>query len=233
LVLDDEVIMGWRSLFDSAKCLTGFHDWTDWSARPPGQCTQTRRCRRSGCDKSESRELHDWSEFEYVARNSCLQRRVCARDCTEETRIADHHWSDWQYVSTRNCNQERKCSRCEEPDEQVLHVWGDWRREPHAPGIEVRTCQRCREGREERSRDLSSIIGRRREQKEIEEDLLSLLIPGEDYLLAIDARDEESFLVCSNKRLVICERRFSWRTTNIPFRNLKSNWNDSPWKARN
>ncbi len=135
--------------FDSVKCFTGFHDWTDWSYSETNQCGQTRKCNRN-CGASENRTSHDWPEFKYIASDSCEQSKCCSRCGSEEKKTAPHQWSEWDYLSEDRCDQERRCTRCQQPEDRQLHAWDVWQHESPKSCIQVRFCRRCSSGKEEK-----------------------------------------------------------------------------------
>jgi len=137
--------------FNSLKCFGGFHDWTEWSYKANGDCSQERHCQRSGCTKTEGQLVHQWKPFEYVAADSCEQKRDCARCGAQEGKTAAHHWLEWAFQNEGECNQERACSRCRTGETRMLHNWDVWQYESPTSCLQVRFCRRCSAGREEKA----------------------------------------------------------------------------------
>lgn len=135
---------GMFSLFGSAQCLAGFHDWKEWLYASPTQCTQTRSCRR-GCGKTASRVAHVWPPFEYIADDSCEQLRKCSRCGEEETKTADHIYSPLEYVRDGDCTRTCECIRCDSQLSDVVHMWGPWRFASPTSCVRIRSCLRCPE----------------------------------------------------------------------------------------
>ena len=134
--------------FDSVKCFTGFHDWTEWAYPAPNQCEQTRECKRN-CGANQKQTVHEWPEFRYIAENSCEQNRNCSRCNLEEKKSAPHQLSEWEYLSEDRCDQERHCTRCEHPERRQLHAWDVWQHESPKSCKQIRFCRRCITGKEE------------------------------------------------------------------------------------
>ena len=136
--------MGW---FQSMKCATGFHDWSAWSTKRPGDCHQNRRC--NACGKADDQEVHEWGTFEYTSDDSCIQERACSH-CGRTARrdVVQHTWSDedWKYSDgPGHCDQLRKCPRCGIEEKRVRHVWDVWQNEAPDSDLLVRFCRRCTE----------------------------------------------------------------------------------------
>jgi hypothetical protein len=135
-------------IFDRAKCLTGFHEWTSWTYAHSGKCEQTRRCKRQGCDKRETRVEHEWPAFKYVAKDSCEQTRNCSRCKKLEKQIAEHKWSGWTLVKSGQCYFKHACSRCGEAEQKLEHLWGAWGYQSPNSCAQVRFCRRCDSGKQ-------------------------------------------------------------------------------------
>jgi hypothetical protein len=99
-------------ILNSAKCLTGFHDWSAWTG---SRCIQTRCCNR--CPATDRLVDHAWSEWKYPNRDDCSQNRFCTV-CSEKEKRKHHVWDVWQHESPGSDVLIRFCRRC--PDGQEI-----------------------------------------------------------------------------------------------------------------
>lgn len=134
--------------FDKAKCLTGFHDWTEWSYSSSDACSQTRYCRRTNCNKRDTQTLHQWNDFSYTSDGSCDQTRQCPRCKLVEKGEPRHILTDWVFTNERECTQKQTCTRCGEESQRIEHQWGGWDFESPKSCTHIRFCRRCTTGRE-------------------------------------------------------------------------------------
>ena len=57
---EDSDVGFFDNFWKATKCVTGFHDWSEWSSY---QCLRTRRCKDCGGTETEAR--HNWSPWKY------------------------------------------------------------------------------------------------------------------------------------------------------------------------
>jgi len=134
--------------FKSVKCITGSHQWSEWSYiisdREPiaNSCEMERMC--NYCQKHETRQQqpHSWNEWTYISDGSCDQERSCNLCQVKESRKANHDWEDWKY-KPNSCEQGRECKHCHKRDTKAaVHDWGEWSIPPNSCTQE-RECKHC------------------------------------------------------------------------------------------
>src|SRR5688572_3093946 len=100
-----------KNLFNSGKCLLGFHQG-EWQFESPSSCLQYQVCEH--CKKRSTKTEHTWNEWDYQTEDNCQQIRVCLRCQNEETRIL-HVWSaDAYYKKDGERTTVNYCERCGE-----------------------------------------------------------------------------------------------------------------------
>ncbi len=94
------------TIWDSAKCLTGFHDWPEWSWKG---CVGDRECKR--CPYKQVLDKHNWLGWEDHEKEVCVQERECST-CGTKMRRLHHSWDVWKCESPTSEVQVRFCRRC-------------------------------------------------------------------------------------------------------------------------
>jgi len=135
----------WDSVKDfwgSAKCSVNIHDWGSWSAKVPGNCTQSHTCTR--CGKTAGEVNHDWPVWRYIEEGDCMQSRSC-KHCSETENRMSHVWEEWRYAAPKSCDQIRFCHRCGRKEVHVATKGDHEMGEPERVSCShlVRKCKRC------------------------------------------------------------------------------------------